>query len=77
MTYQKRCRRAQLNAKRALKCMPAPRSAEDVVSLLMHAAHLGLADAEIVSHLAEMGALFPKELLGAFKAFQESRAGDN
>lgn len=77
MTYKKQCQVAHCSAKRALKLMPAPRSSKDVVSLLTFAAHLGLANAEIVSHLAEMGALFPKELLGAFKAFQERRAGDN
>jgi len=36
-----------------------------------------LADNEIVSHLAEISALFPKELFGAFRAFQERRTGDN
>lgn len=77
MTYKKQCQLAYCSAKRALKLMPAPRSPKDVVSLLTFAADLGLADAEIVSHLAEMGALFPKELLGAFKAFQERRACDN
>jgi hypothetical protein len=77
MTYKKRCELAQCNARRALRFMPAPRSSRDIVSLLTHAAHLGLANAEMVSHLAVMGALFPKELLGAFRAFQERRDGDN
>jgi hypothetical protein len=77
MTYKKQCQIAHYSAERALKLVPAPRSSKDVVSLLTFAAHLGLADAEIVSHLAEMGALFPKELLEAFRAFQEKRACDN
>ena len=77
MTYKKRCELAQCNARRAMRFMPAPRSSRDVVSLLTHAAHLGLANAEMVSHLAVMGALFPKELLGAFRAFQQRRDGDN
>ncbi|MFA5056965.1 MAG: hypothetical protein WC485_02535 [Opitutaceae bacterium] len=77
MAYKKRCRLAQPFAKPALELMPSPRSPEDVVTFLRLAAHLGLADGEMVSHLAEMGDLFPKELLGAFKAFQERRACDN
>jgi len=77
MTYQRRCERAQCNARRALKFMPAPRSSKDVVTLLTHATHLGLANAAIVSHLMEVGALFPKELLSAFRAFQARRHGDN
>ena len=77
MTYQTRCEHAQCNARRALRFMPAPRSSKDVVSLLTHAAHVGLAKAEIVSHLVAVGALYPKELIGAFRAFQARRGGDN
>ena len=57
--------------------MPAPRSSQDVVKLLQFAAHQGLANAQIVAHLTEMGALFPKELLEAFKAYQERQVCDN
>jgi hypothetical protein len=77
MASKNRCRLVQPDAKPALKLMPAPRSSQDVVMLLKMAAHLGLANAKIVAHLTEMGALFPKELLGAFKAFQERQACDN
>jgi hypothetical protein len=48
-----------------------------VLKLLKFAAHLGLANAKIVSHLTEMGVLFPRELVGAFRAFQERQACDN
>jgi len=77
MTYQTRCELAQCKARRALKFMPAPRSSKDVVSLLTHAAHVGLAKAEIVSHLVTVGALYPRELFGAFRAFQARQGGDN
>ncbi len=77
MATKNRCRLVQSPAKLALKLMPAPRSSQDVVKLLTFAAHQGLANAQIVAHLTEMGALFPKELLGAFKAYQERQACDN
>lgn len=41
------------------------------------AACLGFANPKIVTHLTEMGALFPKELVGAYKAFRKRQAGDN
>ena len=77
MASKNRCRLVQGAAKPAFKLMPAPRSPQDVVKLLKSAARLGLANAKIVSHLTRMGTLFPKELLGAFKAFQERQACDN
>jgi hypothetical protein len=48
-----------------------------VVAFLRFAACLGLANAQLVGHLAEMGALFPEQLLGAYKAFRERQACDN
>lgn len=77
MITKNRCRLVQSTAKSALKLMPAPRSSQDVVELLKFAAYQGLANAEIVAHLTEMGSLFPKELLGAFKAYQERQVCDN
>ncbi|MDD2762393.1 MAG: hypothetical protein PHE83_00300 [Opitutaceae bacterium] len=77
MAYKKQYRLAQSCAKPAMELVPSPRSPKDVITILQLAARLGLADGEMVSHLAEMGALFPKELLGAFKAFRERRACDN
>ena len=77
MITKNRCRLVQTTAKPALKLMPAPRSSQDVVKLLKFAAYQGLANAEIVAHLTEMGSLFPKELLGAFKAYQERQVCDN
>jgi hypothetical protein len=59
------------------KLTPAPRSSQEVVTLLKFAAHEGHANTKIVAHLAKMGALFPKELLGAFKAYKERQACDN
>ena len=77
MAIKNQCRLAPSTAKPALKLVPAPRTSQDVVKLLTFAAHQGMANAKIVAHLTEMGALFPKELLGAFKAYQERRACDN
>jgi hypothetical protein len=57
--------------------MPAPRSSKDVVILLEYAAHLGLADTELVAHLAEMGTLYPREMLGAYRICREKQAGGN
>ena len=77
MATKNRCRLVQPAAKPALELLPAPRSSQDVLKLLKFAAHLGLANAKIVSHLTEMGVLFPRELVGAFRAFQERQACDN
>jgi len=49
----------------------------EIVEYLQDAACLGLADPKIVMHLAEMGALFPKELAGAYEAFRKRQTGDN
>lgn len=64
-------------AKLAVTLMPAPRSSRDLVRLLKFAAAIGLADAETVGHLAEMEALFPGELMGAFQAYRERQVRDN
>jgi hypothetical protein len=77
MTSKKRCRLAQCNAKPTLELLPAPQSAQEVVAFLRFAACLGLADPELVGHLAEMGEAFPEELVGAYQAFRERQAGDN
>ena len=77
MATKNRCRLVPSPAKPSLRLTPVPRSSQDVVMLLKFAAHQGLANAQIVAHLTEMGALFPKELLGAFKAYQERQACDN
>jgi hypothetical protein len=77
MAHKKSCRLAQANAKPPLDLVPAPRSAEDVVALLRLAAHLGMANADLVSHLVDVGAMFPEELMAAYRAFQERRACDN
>jgi hypothetical protein len=77
MTSKKRCRLAQCDAKPTLELIPAPQSAQDVVAFLRFAACLGLADSELVGHLEEMSALFPDQLLGAYKAFRERQACDN
>lgn len=77
MTSKRQCRLLQCNATPALELMPAPRSAQEVVAFLRFAACLGLANAQLVGHLAEMGALFPEQLLGAYKAFRERQACDN
>ena len=77
MTSKKRCRFAQCNAKPTLQSLPAPRSALEVVALFRAAACLGLANARLVGHLAEMGAMFPEELLGAYQAFRDRQTGIN
>jgi hypothetical protein len=45
--------------------------------LFRSAACLGLANAQLVGHLAEMGAMFPEELLGAYQAFRDRQTGIN
>ena len=77
MAIKNQCRLAPSTAKPALKLVPAPRYVPRRGQATRFAAHQGMANAKIVAHLTEMGALFPKELLGAFKAYQERRACDN
>jgi hypothetical protein len=77
MTSKKRCRLAQCNGKSTLELTPAPQSAHEVVAVLRFAACLGLANSQLVGHLEEMSALFPNQLLGAYKAFRERQASDN
>lgn len=45
--------------------------------LLQYAACKGLANAKMVAHLTEMSALFPKEMLGAYRALRTRQVGDN
>lgn len=68
---------AQNGVRPALQLLPQPRSSGDVVRYFQFAACLGFANPKIVTHLTEMGALFPKELVGAYKAFRKRQAGDN
>lgn len=77
MASKKQCRLVQDGAKPALDIMQSPRCPQDVVMFLQYAACLGLANTTMVAHLTEMGALFPKELLGAYRAFRERQACDN
>jgi len=77
MASKKQCRFAQNDARPALQFMPQPNSAQEVVRYLQYAACLGFANPKIVSHLTEMGALFPNELVGAYQAFRQRQASDN
>jgi hypothetical protein len=42
-----------------------------------YAACMGLADSKMVAHLTEMSALFPQEMLDAYRAFRARQASDN
>jgi len=77
MASKKRCRLARFSAKPALGLTPAPQSSQDVLVLLKFAAEASPANAAMLTHLTKMGALFPHELLGAFKAFMKKQTGDN
>jgi hypothetical protein len=77
MATKKRCRLAQDGARPALQIIPQPGSSRDVLRYFQIAACLGIANPKIVTHLTEMGALFPKELVGAYKAFRRMQADDN
>jgi hypothetical protein len=45
--------------------------------LLQYAAFAGLANTELVAHLTEMSALFPQEMLDAYRSFRDRQAGAN
>jgi hypothetical protein len=77
MSSKKMCRLAQDGVVPSLQLMPRPGSSRDLVQYLQLAACLGAADPKLVSHLTEMGALFPEELAGAYKAFRRKRASEN
>ncbi len=77
MAHKKRGRFAPHGAKSALELLRAPQSSGEVVTLLRFAAHQGMANGGIVAHLEEMAALFPNEMLGAFRALRARRACDN
>jgi hypothetical protein len=77
MTSKKPCRLAQINATPKMELLPAPQSAQEVVAVLRFAACFGLANPQLVGHLEEMSALFPEQLVGAYKAFRERQACDN
>jgi hypothetical protein len=44
---------------------------------LQYAACMGLADSKMVAHLTEMSALFPQEMLDAYRACRARQASDN
>jgi hypothetical protein len=77
MASKKQCRLAQNRVRPALQFIPPPESPIEVVKFLQHAACMGFADPKLVAHLTEMGALFPKELAGAFRAFRKMQTSDN
>lgn len=77
MASRKQCPPLQHTAKPALDLMPSPNSSRDVVMFLQYAACLGFADLKLVAHLTEMGALFPQEMLGAYRAYRDRQASDN
>jgi len=77
MPSKKRCRFTQIDAKPTLGLAPAPASSDDVLLLLKFAAHASPGDADLLAHLAQMGTLFPREMLGAFRAFRKKQLGDN
>jgi hypothetical protein len=77
MASKKQCSALQESAKPALAPVPSPRSSQDVGLLLQYAAAKGLANTKLVAHLSEMGALYPTEMLDAYRAFQSKQAGSN
>ncbi len=77
MAQKKRGRFAPCGAKPALELMRPPETSGEVVTLLRFAAHHGLANGGIVAHLEEMAALFPAEMVGAFRALRARRACNN
>jgi hypothetical protein len=77
MASKKQCPALQENAKPGPVLMHAPRSSSDVVTLLQHAAAKGLANTKLVAHFSEMAALFPKETLGAYRAFLAKQTSNN
>lgn len=77
MPSKRRCRLAQFGAKPAPGFTPAPQSSQDLLGLLKCAAAASPANAEILTHLTKVGAMFPRELLEAFKTFMKRQSGDN
>jgi hypothetical protein len=77
MAQKKRGRLAPHGARPALELLRPPQSSGEVVTLLRFAAHEGLAPGGIVTHLEEMAALFPDEMLGAYRALCARRACNN
>ncbi len=77
MTSKTRCRVGKIQPENGLSLLPAPRSSEDVLSLVRYASELAPTDGKMAAHLAEMGNLFPNELLGAFRAFLRKQIGRN
>ena len=77
MAHKKKGRLAAHSAIPALELLPSPQSPGEIVTLLQFAAYKGLASNGIVSHLEQMAALFPNEMVGAFQALRARRACNN
>jgi hypothetical protein len=57
--------------------MPAPRNSRDVALLLQYGAFSGLTNTEMAVHLTEMSALFPREMMAAYRTLRARQAGEN
>ena len=77
MAQKKRGRLAPRGAPPALALMRPPQTSGEVIKLLRLAADRGVAKGGVVAHLEEMAALFPAEMLGAFRALRARRACNN
>lgn len=77
MASKKRVRQVQVINCQPLKLLPAPQCARDVMVLLKYSAAIAPANTKMVSHLTEMGAMYPNELLGAFRALLRRQNGEN
>jgi len=77
MASKKRPRVVQVSSQQLVNLLPAPQCARDVMVLLKYSAEVAPANTKMASHLTQMGALYPNELLGAFKAFLKRQIGDN
>ena len=77
MTSKTRCRARHLRSKIGLNLVPAPRSSEDVLLLIRRVAEVTPGGTNVAAHLAEVGQLFPRELLAAFRAFLKRQIGRN
>jgi hypothetical protein len=77
MASKKQCPVVQDSAKSVLELVPLPRSSRNLAMFFQYAACMGLADSKMVAHLTEMSALFPQEMLDAYRAFRARQASDN
>jgi hypothetical protein len=77
MASKKRPPIAQPTVQQSFNLLPAPQCAKDVIGLLKLSAEVAPAKSKMVTHLTEMGTLYPRELLDAFQAFLQRQVGDN